>query len=307
MRWGVVGASSRIYRKSLRPGIEAAGHQIVAEAVRAGDSLAPYDEMLARTDVDAVYIPLPNHLHAEWIHRALDAGKHVLCEKPLTMSVADTVSVFDHAEQVGRTVLEAYMWPHHPRARRLLQLVADGEVGWPQSGRAQFSWPMDLTSGDHRLDLRGAGALFDVGVYCIAPFMLMARRDPSLVAANAVRNTVGVDIEMTGWIDWSGGFGSAFHVSFDAPSARHLALSASEGLVTVVGDNTPGSLEPSDLVIERRDGSVDTITCEGGNAFEGLVRQLEAVAYGEAPAVFGRTESVRLAQTLEGLHLASAH
>jgi predicted dehydrogenase len=263
--------------------------------------------MLARDDIDAVYNPLPNHLHAEWTHRALDAGKHVLCEKPLTLSAADTEAVFEHAEDAGLTVLEAYMWPHHPRAQRLLALVRDGEIGWPQWGRAQFSWPMDMAAGDHRLDLRGAGALFDVGIYCIAPFMMMARRDASAVGANAVRNMVGVDTTMTGWVDWSGGFGSSFHVSFEAPASRQLGLVASEGVVTVPGSHAPGPLEPSTIVVERLDGSVEHIECAGGDAYQGLAEHFAAVVAGAAQPVFGRTESVRLASVLQQLHIASAH
>jgi predicted dehydrogenase len=307
VRWGVFGGSSRIFRKSLLPAFDSAGHTVVATPSRVGDSLAPYDDMLRRDDIDAVYNPLPNHLHAEWTHRALDAGKHVLCEKPLTLSVADTVSVFDHAAAVGRTLLEAYVWPHHPRARRLLQLVRTGEVGSPQWGSAQFSWPMDMDSGDHRLDLRGAGALFDVGIYCIAPFMLMARRDASMVAANAVRNTVGVDLTMTGWVDWAGGFGSSFHVSFDAPTARRMALAASDGIVTLPGFHSPGPLEPSEIVIERRDDSVERIQCDGGDGYQGLVEHFAEVAAGREEPVFGSVESVRLANVLQQLHVASAH
>ena len=307
MRWGVLGGSSRNYRKSLLPAFEAAAHHVVAAPSRDGESTAAYDDLLRRDDIDAVYNPLPNHLHAEWTHRALDAGKHVLCEKPLTLSVDDTQAVFDHAEAAGRTVLEAYMWPHHPRAQRLLQLVRSGEVGWPQWGSAQFSWPMDMASGDHRLDLRGAGALFDVGIYCIAPFMLMARRDPSAVAANAVRNMAGVDMSMTGWIDWGGGFGSSFHVSFEAPHARRMVLAASEAQIELPGMHTPGSLEPSEIVLERRDGTIEHLLCDGGHAYAAMATHFAAVCAGEQEAVFGRVESERLARILQQLHLASVH
>ena len=307
IRWGVLGGSSHIFRKSLEPAMVAAGHIVVDAPSRAGESFAPYEAMLVRPDIDAVYNPLPNHLHAEWTHRALDAGKHVLCEKPLTLSVADSVAVFDHAESAGLTVLEAYMWPHHPRARRLLQLVRDGEVGWPQHGSSSFSWPMDLTGGDHRLDHRGAGALFDVGIYCIAPFMLMARRDAVAVAANAVRNMAGVDLAMSGWVDWGGGFGSSFGVSFDAPPNRAMGLVAADGVVTVPGWHSPGPIEPSELVVERRDGSVERIACAGAEAYTELVRHFAEVVAGVAQPVFGRTESLRLADVLQRLHIASAH
>ncbi len=305
LRWGVLGGSSRIYRKSLKPALLASGHTIVAEASRAGDSLAAYDAMLTRSDIDAVYNPLPNHLHATWTHRALEAGKHVLCEKPLTLSVADTIAVCEHAEAAGRVVLEAYMWPHHPRARRLLSLVASGEVGTPQSGHGAFSWPMNLSSDDHRLDPRGAGALFDVGIYCIAPFMMMAGHHPVRVAANAVRNSAQIDTSMTGWIDWGDGFGSSFHVSFDAPVHRTMALTTSDAVITLPGAHVPGALEPSELCVERKDGSIARIACAGGDAFAGLVEHFADVVAGDAVPVFGREESVRLAGVLEALQRAS--
>ena len=306
LRWGVLGGSSRIFDKSLRPAFEACGHQVVAVASRDGDSLQPYHDLLARDDVDAVYNPLPNHLHARWSHHALDAGKHVLCEKPLTLDPADSALLFDHAESAGLVLLEAYVWPHHPRAQRLLGLVNGGDVGEPQWGSARFSWPMDLAGGDHRLDERGAGALFDVGIYCIAPFMLMAQRSPVSVAANAVRNDVGVDLSMSGWVDWGSGFGTAFHVSFDAPPVRDMALTCGDGVVIVPGWHTPGSLDPSELQIHRRDGSVERIICAGGDAYAGMVQHFADVVDGGTSAMFGRAESMRLAELLRCLHVASA-
>jgi predicted dehydrogenase len=307
MRWGVFGGSSRIFRNSLEPAFTAAGHTVVAAPSRDGESFAPYEEMLKRDDIDAVYNPLPNHLHAEWSHKALDAGKHVFCEKPLTLMEADSAALFDHAQSAGLTVLEAYMWPHHPRARRLLRLVRDGEVGVPQWGRAQFTWPMNMASGDHRLDARGAGALFDVGIYCIAPFMMMAGRDPIAHAANAVRNTAGIDVTMSGWLDWGGGFGCAFYVSFDAPHTRQLALAAGEGQVSLPGFHAPGPRETSEILVERRDGKVDTYTCDGADAYTEMVRHFDDVVSGRAAPVFGRTESLRLAGILARLHEVSVH
>jgi D-xylose 1-dehydrogenase (NADP+, D-xylono-1,5-lactone-forming) len=258
--------------------------------------------MLARDDVDAVYNPLPNHLHAEWSHSALDAGKHVLCEKPLTMSPSESAKLFDHAESEGLTILEAYMWPHHPRARKLLELAGDGSLGTLQSGRCSFSYPMDMSSGDHRIDTRGAGALFDIGIYCIAPFLLIADRDPVDMAAAATRNDLGVDIVMAGWIDWGRGFSSAFDVSFDAPIRKQMALSGSDGLVNVPGLHVPGPEDASEITVERRDGSVDTIECAGANAYAGMVSHFEAVVSGTEQPVFGRVESLRLAAILDRLH-----
>jgi xylose dehydrogenase (NAD/NADP) len=302
MRWGVFGGSSRIYQGALKPAFEQIGHSVVAAPSRNGDDFGPYEEMLARDDVDAVYNPLPNHLHPEWSHRALDAGKHVLCEKPLTMSPTESAKLFEHAESAGLTILEAYMWPHHPRARKILEFAADGSLGTLQTGRSSFSYPMDMKSGDHRIDTRGAGALFDIGIYCIAPFLLLAGSDPIGMAATATRNDLGVDIVMAGWVDWGDGFSSSFDVSFDAPVRKQIALSASHGLVDVPGLHVPGPEETSQLIIERRDGSVETIECAGANAYAGMVSHFEGVVTGNEKPIFGPTESLRLAAILDRLH-----
>ncbi len=311
IRWGVLGGSSRIYRGALLPAFEQLGHTVVDAPSRDGDDFTRYADMLARPDIDAVYNPLPNHLHAEWSHRALDAGKHVLCEKPLTLSPADSAGLFDHAESGGLTILEAYMWPHHPRARALLEMAGSGSLGTLQSGRASFSYPMDMSSGDHRIDPRGAGALFDIGIYCIAPFLLIADRDPVVMAATATRNDLGVDISMAGWIDWGSGFSTTFDVTFDGPTRKEMALSASLGLVNLPGSHVPGPLEQSEIIVERRDGSFDTIQCAGANAYAEMVAQFEAVAAGREQPVFGKQESLRLAAILDELHrqttVASTH
>ena len=302
MNWGVFGGSSRIYNNSLKPAFDLLGHVVVDAPSRNGDDFSSYDEMLARADIDAVYNPLPNHLHAIWSHRALDAGKHVLCEKPLTLTPSESEELFDHAKSAGLTILEAYMWPHHPRARALLGLAADGSLGRLQFGRASFSYPMDMSSGDHRIDTRGAGALFDIGIYCIAPFLLMADRDPVGLAAAAARNDLDVDIAMTGWIDWGQGFSCSFDVSFDGPVRKQIALSATEGLVNVPGLHVPGPEGPSTLEIERRDGSIDIVECAGANVYAEMVAHFEAVVNRETEPIFGRQESLRLAEILDELH-----
>jgi xylose dehydrogenase (NAD/NADP) len=301
MRWGVFGGSSRIYRGALRPAFDELGHVVVDAPSRDGDDFSAYAAMLERDDIDAVYNPLPNHLHAEWSHRALDAGKHVLCEKPLTMSPSESAELFDHAESAGLILLEAYMWPHHPRAQAVLRLAGDGSLGTLQTGRAAFSYPMDMSAGDHRIDARGAGALFDIGIYCIAPFMMITGREPDEMAASATRNSAGADTVMAGWIDWGGGFSSTFDVSFDAPLRKQMALTGSEGLLDVPGQHVPGPTEPSQLLVERRDGSVDTIDCAGANAYAGMVAHFEDVCGGAVP-IFGRAESMRLARILDDLH-----
>ncbi|HEY4332903.1 MAG TPA: Gfo/Idh/MocA family oxidoreductase [Ilumatobacteraceae bacterium] len=304
LRWGIIGATSGIYRGALAPAFAASDrHEVVAEASRRDGNEAPYAELMTRTDVDAVYIPLPNNGHKEWILRALEAGKHVLCEKPLTMSLADTQEVFAAASSAGRVLMEAYMWPHHPRARRILGLVADGELGELRSVRSTFTYASSDPT-NHRFDERGAGALFDVGIYCIGPAMMAAQRDHVDVAACAVRNANGVDISMTGFIDWGDSLGSSFDVSFEAPPRRALDITGTEGILTVPGWHAPGPEEPSEIHVQRRD-EVVVLPVEGGNAFVGMVDQFAAVIDEVEAPVFGRRESERLAAVIDALQAAS--
>jgi len=309
MRWGVIGASARIYQGRLKPAFALAdGHEIVAEASRStaggASSEAPYAELVRRADIDAVYIPLPNAGHKPWILRALEAGKHVLCEKPLTLSPADTDEVFAAATAAGRTVMEAYMWPHHPRARRILTMVTDGELGELRALRSVFTYPSS-NPNDHRFDERGAGALFDVGIYCLGPAMMIAGRDPVGCAAAATRNAVGVDVAMTGFVDWGDGFASSFEVGMDAPHRRILEVSGTTGALTVPGQHAPGPEEPSDIVVQRRDDSVETTRVDGANAFAEMIKQFGAVVAELEHPVFGPTESKRLAHVIDALHRAS--
>jgi predicted dehydrogenase len=305
LRWGIIGGSSHIYHGELKPVFEASPrHEVVAEASRSGDDETPYDEMLARSDIDAVYIPLPNHLHARWILRSLEAGKHVLCEKPITMTVEDTEAVFSAADAAGRTLLEAYMWPHHPRSKRILELVAAGDIGAPQSTRAAFSFPLDDHT-NHRADLRGDGAVFDIGIYCVGPGMLMAGRDPVGVHAVARRNELGVDITTSGLVDWGDGFTTSFDVSFDAPLNRTLEITGSHGVITQPDYTQSGPDGPCEIVINRRDDSVDRIALTGVTGFRGMVDQFAAVVAGEEAPVFGREQSGRLARIEAALRAAS--
>ena len=302
MRWGVLGATSRIHRLRLRPAFDLAGQRIVAEGSSRDGDLAAYGEVLADPNVEAVYIPLPNSLHVEWVTKALEAGKHVLCEKPLTMSAADTESLFAAAGAAGRHLSEAYVWPHHPRAQRLLELVAAGELGSLQSHHATFTFTID--PGDHRLDERGGGALFDIGIYCLAPPLLMAGRDPGPVAATALRNDAGADVTMTGWVELGAGAAATFAVSIDGPNRRHQEVVGTAAAV-VVENYMPGPDRPGTLVLQRTDGSRDEVDHAGANAYERMVSAFAAEAAGEVEPRWTATDSIRLAHLIDRLHTAS--
>jgi predicted dehydrogenase len=241
-------------------------------------------------------------MHAEWIRRALESGKHVLCEKPLTLGEADTRDAFAVATACGRILVEAYMWPHHPRAQRILSLVADGELGTLVSHVAAFTFPL-ADQSNHRVDERGAGAAFDVGIYCLSPALLMTGVEPGAVAAHAVRNERGIDTSMSGLVEL-GNVAATFHVSFTAPDRRYQYVSGTEGWFAL-DDHVPGPEAPGTIEIHRADGSLDRVDHDGANAFERMISNFIDVCAGQISPPWGAVESIRLARLLDRLHDAS--
>jgi hypothetical protein len=131
---------------------------------------------------------------------------------------------------------------------------------------------------------------------------LIADRMPVGMAATATRNDLGVDIAMEGWINWGSAFSTTFDVSFDGPVRKQMALSASNGLVDMPGDHVPGPTEDSTIAVQRRDGSVDNIACVGANAYAGMVAHFESVVTDGVQPIFGKEQSLRLAEILDELH-----
>jgi D-xylose 1-dehydrogenase (NADP+, D-xylono-1,5-lactone-forming) len=303
LRWGVVGATSQIFRQRLRPAFDLSGQRIVHEASRRGEDLSAYDAVLTDPDVDAVYIPLPNVMHAAWVMKALSAGKHVLCEKPLTMAAADTAALYNTAQATGRHLAEAFMWPHHPRSQRLVDLVRDGELGPLVAHQATFTFPLDRPS-DHRFDARGGGALFDAGIYCLGPALCLGDAEPGDVAAVAEHNPAGVDVSMDGWVAM-GGYGAAFALSMVAPLRRNHTVIGRDGVVSI-DNHFPGPERPGSFSIVRRDGTRDEVDHPGANAYERMVTAFVAEAVGEVEPRWTAARSIRLATVFDRLHAATA-
>src|SRR5262249_15155215 len=190
---------------------------VASERTRGGDFGAArchtsYAALLDDPEVEAVYVPLPNSLHREWVERAADAGKHVLCEKPLAPSAADGGAMAAACAAAGVTPLEAHMTPVPPPAPANAALVACGRrraprlLGALRFARAAFTGTLDRRD-DHRWRPEmGGGALLDVGIYCIAPLLAAAGRSPARVEAAASMTKSGVDASFSGWLDWGDGF-----------------------------------------------------------------------------------------------------
>jgi predicted dehydrogenase len=206
VRFGVIGAAD-IGRKTL-PGIQASPHcrvdavgsRNLAKAQAYADELSipraygSYEEVIADPDVDAVYIPLPNHLHAEWSIAAVRAGKHVLCEKPLTMNAPEAESVMAAAAEADRHVVEAFMYRHHPTWVRAKELVDSGQIGKLRAVQSFFSYFNDDRGNIRNQVEAGGGALYDVGCYCINLSRFLFGSEPVVESALIERDETGTDV-----------------------------------------------------------------------------------------------------------------
>ena len=222
LRWGVL-STARIATEKVIPGLRrsmlgdlvAIASRNDASARAAADALAiprahgTYAALLADPDVDAVYVPLPNHLHAEWAIRALQAGKHVLCEKPIALTVADAERMFEAAEASGRLLMEAFMYRHHPTWQALLEVIRSGRLGQVTAVDSWFSYYLDDPANIRNVLAYGGGALYDVGCYCVNLSRLIFGEEPTDVAAFMVRDPAsGVDILTSGSLRFPGGLAS---------------------------------------------------------------------------------------------------
>jgi D-xylose 1-dehydrogenase (NADP+, D-xylono-1,5-lactone-forming) len=260
-----------------------------------------YGELLDDPLVEVVYVSLPNALHAEWTARALQAGKHVLCEKPLSRREADVRDAFELAERRRLVLMEGFMYRHHPQAKRLKELVDSGAIGRVRMIRGAFSF-VAASASDVRLSAAlWGGALMDVGCYPVSSARLIAG-EPERVGAEQAIGGDGVDIAFAATMR----FGGHVLAHFDAG----LALAPRDEF-EVVGD--AGSLFLDDpwhcrdpLIELRRDGGVERIEIPAVDPYRLEAENMSAAIRGEAAPLLGRDDAVGQARTIEALCTAAA-
>jgi D-xylose 1-dehydrogenase (NADP+, D-xylono-1,5-lactone-forming) len=264
---------------------------------RAYDS---YDALLADPDIDAVYISLPNSMHLEWTGRALRAGKHVLCEKPLSRRPADVTAAFDLAEREGRLLMEAFMYRHHPQTARLADLMRSGAIGRLRLIRTSFSFNA-TDPADVRLttELDG-GSLMDVGCYCVNAARLLAG-EPELVSGVQVVGGGGVDLAFTGWMR----FGDDVLAHFDSGLVCDDRFE-----LEVVGDEASLYLPDPWHCVEprielRRAHTAEVIEVEAGNTYGLEADNLAAAIRGAGPPLLGREDATGQARAIEALYASA--
>jgi D-xylose 1-dehydrogenase (NADP+, D-xylono-1,5-lactone-forming) len=311
LRWGIL-STANITDKLLDSGTD---QEFVAVASRDGARAeayarekgiarahGSYEALLADPDVDAIYNPLPNALHVEWSIRALEAGKHVLCEKPLSRRPEDVDRAFDVAEREGRILAEAFMWRHHPQVARARELLDGGAIGDLRIIRAHFAFKA-ADPDDIRLqaDLDGGG-LMDVGCYCVSGCRTLAGAEPERAWAELAPGGHGVDVALAATLRFPGDVLAHLDCGLSYPGGSSLAAAGTEGSFALA-DPWHGNA----AVIELRcaDGSVERIDAGPANSYALELADFEAAVRGEGSPLLGRDDALGQARTIAALYTSA--
>jgi len=312
-RWGIL-STANINRLVLAGAAASAQVEIAAVASRdlaraaayarnhgIPQAYGSYEELLADPSLDAIYISLPNALHVEWATRALQAGKHVLCEKPLSRHPEQVEELFDTAERSGRLCMEAFMWRYHPQTKRLAALVADGAIGELRLVRAAFSFAASNPANVRlRPDLDG-GALMDVGCYCVSACRLLAG-EPVRVTGQQVVGPSGVDVRFAATLAFDDSVLALIDCALDLPDRSELEAIGSKGTLRV---QDPWHCRQPTLRLQRGD-VVELIEVEREDSYRLELENLGAAIRGEAEPLLGRADAVGQARAIEALYRSAA-
>lgn len=262
-----------------------------------------YEALVADPDIDAVYLPLPNELHRPWALAAAAVGKHVLCEKPLALDVADAEHIVDGCRAAGVVLMEAFMWRHHPRVALARRMIAYGKLGALRYVKMDFSFPIDLS--DWRLDAaRGGGALYDLGCYGINISRLFTGAEPSEVHARAHYHAPGVDMSLGMQLTFPGGAQALLDASFECPNRNRFELIGTQGILEFPDGVLP---QPESTIHYKTDSGTEVIRIPAADQYAEMISCFaRSVAAGrlEAPAEDGLA-NMRVVQQVRDTALAA--
>jgi len=295
LRWGLL-STARINRALIPPLRASARGELIAVASRAIENArayaaewgiprayGSYEELLADPEIDVVYNPLPNSLHAEWTIKAAQAGKHVLCEKPLALSTDEVDAMDTASKQGGVVVAEAFMYRHHPQTLKVKELVDSGAVGALRLARGSFTFNLTRRA-DVRLDpALGGGSIWDVGCYPISYARYVVGAEPVEVSGWQSAGPGGVDETFIGQMRFANGVHAQFDCGFRAPFRTHVEIVGSEGTISMRHPFKPGLDER--ITVTRGD-DVQIIVVPGEELYIGEVEDMaDAILLGRPPRV----------------------
>ncbi len=322
LRIGVLGAAriARLFVEAVKPSSKIVVTAIASRdaeraAAFARDTGIPrvhpsYDALFADPEIDAVYVPLPNNLHAQWSIRAVEAGKHVLCEKPLAASAAEARAMFDAAKRNGVYLVEAYPYRAQPQTLKLRELLAAKAIGHVQLIQASFGFPLTDMANIRMDPTLAGGALMDAGSYPVSLVRTIAGAAPFRVHAMSRRAPSGVDATTLATMEFQDGVLAQISCSFSTVRHRHAFIAGDAGSIETTYYNDTSSAFPPLLEVRRGTGwdaareVIETAAIAGflaeAESFHDLVRGGWSHWTGATPE-----ESVDIARTLDALATSS--
>ena len=309
VNWGIV-STADINRKVI-PGAKASPKvELVGVASRTQEradqyaswweipqAYGSYEALLADEDIEAVYISLPNTLHCAWSIKAIEAGKHVLCEKPLSRHPEEVATAFDAADRAGRVLSEAFMWRHNPQTARLKELVGQGAIGELRLVRSVFSYSLyDESNIRLQPDVEGGG-LMDVGCYNVSGSRFLAG-EPERVFGEAWYGPTGTDWVFAGTMRFPGDVIATFDCGTALTNRDELEAIGSEGSLFL--DDPWHCLSP--MIELRRDGEIEEIQIEHQDSYRLELENVSDVIRGSGELLLARDDAMAQARVLEALH-----
>ena len=295
LNWGLL-STARINRALIPPLRASKRNRLLAVGSRSQESAdgyarawriprahRSYEALLADPEIDVIYNPLPNHLHAEWTIKAVEAGKHVLCEKPLALTVDEVHAIQAAASKHGRVVAEAFMYRHHPQTLRVRELVRDGSIGMLKLIRGSFTYVISRER-DVRLDpAMGGGSIWDVGCYPISYARTAVGENPLEVFGWQVTGPTGIDETFVGQMRFTNDILTQFDCSFVIPFHSFMEILGSEATL-----NIPKPFKPviDEKIYLTRGDKTETIKIKGQELYIGEVEDMaDAILLGRDPRI----------------------
>jgi predicted dehydrogenase len=317
LRWGVL-STANIGRKAVNPAIRASGNgRLVAVASRDEErarafaeehgisrAFGSYQALLEDEGIDAVYIPLPNSLHEEWTIRAAEAGKHVLCEKPLALDASQCRAMAEAASINGVKLMEAFMYRFHPQTERVLEMVREGAIGELKQVRSSHTFLLDRPE-DIRWDpALGGGALMDVGCYCVNLGRTLTAREPVEVRAMANFRPSGVDEQMAGSLRFDDGLLAHFDCALTMERTQAYQAVGTDGHMRVMEAFVPGT---DDTVIERFDAenNLTRLPVSGADQYRLMVEHFADCVLHDRPLRYPPEDAALNMEVIQALYASA--
>jgi predicted dehydrogenase len=295
LHWGLLG-TARINRAVIEPIRRSKRSILFGVASRSSEKAdeyanywgipnhySSYEEILSDPEIDVIYNSLPNSLHAEWSNKAMQMGKHVLCEKPITTNIQDIDVIIETAKTTGMVITEAFMYRHHPQTIMVKQMVDRGDIGRIQLIRGSFCYTNTRSSDPRFVPELGGGSLWDVGCYPINYARYILGMEPVQVFSLQVIGSTGIDLMYTGQMLFPGNIHSQFECSFIAPFKVQMEITGDKGRIIIQEPYKPGLR--TKLILEL-DNQKQVIQIKGSRLYQGEIDDIEnAILLGKPPRI----------------------